>query len=645
MSLKSFGASLLALPEIFRDKFFVIPDYQRGYSWEKKQIKEMLRDIGHLLDGGAEHSHYTGTLVLSRSCSRDRYDIVDGQQRLTTLVILISEISRRLEGEAKIELSNRYLKRGDVGSEKNVLQLSVSTRTLFENVILTGKSHKSENLNTVAQVRLIEARKTINDWLDKKTKTGIAPERYLPVIETKLGFLVFAPNENSETGIMFEVINNRGKPLSELEKVKNFLIYASAKMNADSLRSEIDSEWSSILSNLNDANNTSSADEGSFLRYCMAVHFKLSKQDSQHGYEQIKKILNLDKILKNRDKIPDTIATIRGFLEFLKSASAWYARLYGQKHMGLERPLIEILDRIRLQGAHASIMPTFLAIVIKNQEDNQKSLRLLELLEILNFRVYMARGMTSRNDSGQAWLYGDASLYYHSEILEELDDRKYKSIIKSENDALETELVHFIIDNAPNEQFLESFRLSDRDNFDFYRWNGLRYFLINYEQSLHSHKTIPIEKIARSRKDGKTNDYLSVEHLWATKNRIGAGENDRPTDRLQKRRLGNFVLLEFRLNSQADNHDLCDKILRYDGVNTSEPPSELMQVRKASEITTKSYKAFKSRKKAKGYYYDLHREIFDQIETNYCCFASDRWSIENFLGYKEISSWYEEGEV
>jgi uncharacterized protein with ParB-like and HNH nuclease domain len=73
---------------------------------------------------------------------------------------------------------------------------------------------------------------------------------------------------------MFEVINNRGKLLSELEKVKNYLIYCCVKLQATTLRETINSDWSDILRNLNTAGKTTQAEEG--LSYGIVLLFILS---------------------------------------------------------------------------------------------------------------------------------------------------------------------------------------------------------------------------------------------------------------------------------------------------------------------------------------------------------------------------------
>lgn len=78
---------LLSLKDIFDsgNRRFRIPDYQRGYSWEKSQRKDLIEDIEYIIEGGYAYRHYTGTIVASRNedlSDRDgikTYDIVDGQ--------------------------------------------------------------------------------------------------------------------------------------------------------------------------------------------------------------------------------------------------------------------------------------------------------------------------------------------------------------------------------------------------------------------------------------------------------------------------------------------------------------------------------------------------------------------------------------
>ena len=434
---------------------------------------------------------------------------------------------------------------------------------------------------------------------------------------------------------MFEVINNRGKQLSELEKVKNYLIYCCVKLGAHELRETINADWSNVLRNLNDSKKTTSSDEDSFLRYCVAVHFKLNKTDSQYGYDELKKALAIDSAMKDDETKQSAIVKIDNFIKFVKISALWYARLYGRKHDGLDNSIIQTLDQIRAQQQHASIMPLFLALVIKHQGRGENLVKLLKLIEILNFRVYMSRRMTSRNDTGQGDLYYFASRYYHDELLQlnGPDERKIgKQLINSEDLALEYKLVEFILWHAPNERFKSSFILESGSPDDFYDWGGLRYFLMSYEAKLQPNKTIQIDKILRTRQQGKSADYLSIEHLWAQNHRNKPGENDREQDRFQKRRLGNFVLLELRINIQGSDQGLEDKLPLY--ISKTEA-TDLFHVRKMDKDARNILKKYETRPRKKNYYFDIHNELNNLQEGRYISFAESRWSVEKYLGYRQ----------
>jgi len=645
---QTFGAQLLTLPHIFENRLFTIPDFQRGYAWDKKQVEELLKDIDHLMSNEVAFLHYTGTLVLSQphGVEKGEFHVVDGQQRLTTLVTLMRVISENLPAEGRGEFNTLYLKRGDIGSERPVLRLNADTRLFFERVVLGDSNLANEPATLEAHERLLDSRKIISKWLKERLISGLDISDIRDVIESKLGFLVYAPEEDAETGIMFEVINNRGKPLSELEKVKNYLIYFCVKLSATTLRSSIDTDWSGILRDLNTAKKTSQSDEGAFLRYCVVVYFKLSKSDSQYGYDELKKRMTIEDVLNDSSAKKSAIEKISAFVQFLKISALWYARIYGQRHNGLDSELCVVLNLIRAQGQHASIMPLFLALVIKLQGQGDRLIYLLKLLETLNFRVYMARSMTARNDSGQADLYWYASCYYDDLLLEKIpvDEMKAgKFTITSQEDALEYFLVKFILFHSADQRFRNSFVLEEDSPYDFYSWGGLRYFLMNYEAKLQPNKTIPIDKILLSRKEGKSADYLSVEHLWAVENRNGEGENNRKIDSFEKRRLGNFVLLELRLNIQGSKDGLEEKIPRYlDGLN-NDPPTDLEQVRKMGKDAKKIIKERLFNTKSKNYYSSFYHELNDAQEYRYINYAMERWSIKKYLGYAVHSRMDDEG--
>lgn len=640
------GAQLLTFPEIFAGHHFSVPDYQRGYAWDDTQVKDLLTDIEHLMLTPGQGQHFTGTLVVNRTAGSDRFDIVDGQQRLTTIVILMRCLLPELVSPASAQrIAEHYLQRGSRGNERIVLQLGADSREFFERVVLGDDSNLQLRPALSAHLKLQAARRTIENWLKGKS-AGFA-DRILPVIEERLGLLVYNPAESTEIGIMFEVINNRGKDLSELEMVKNYLIYVATKLGVERTREKVNTRWSSILRNLHVAQHTSAADEGSFLRAVSVLHLSLNKTDSSYVHRMLRhKFLKIDDVLATQASRAAAVQQIESFVEVMEKASNWYAVLFGQQYGDLDKSVVTALERLRAQAQHANIMPLFLAVMIRHggQLGPDKVLaRLLELIEKINFRVYLSRGITLRTDSGQGWLYAMASGYFNRQ--HEFATATGEQGLDDDMDLkLEKALVYFGLYFAKDHQIEESLVLGDDDQDDFYNWRGLKYFLMCYEASLKESKTVKIDNILNARSSGKSGDYFSVEHIWATRHEEET--YNRPKDKHVRRRLGNFVLLELNLNIAGSNHDIQTKIDLYSGKaaegvdNAVNPrqPSEMAQVRELIRDTRAVLKDFDEavfEDRRHKPYYDLHNKLCDRREQSYTKFALKQWSLKNYQGYEE----------
>ena len=201
-----FGAQLMCLPQIFQNRLFTVPDYQRAYAWDDRQVEELLKDLDHLINDSAAHRHYAGTLVVTQVgmfSDEVDYHVVDGQQRLTTLVTLLRVLAEHLPTDARAEFDALYLRRGPVGADRSVLRLNSDTRQFFERVIMGGGNPNNEPMYLEAHDRLLRARRLIVKWMQDRINAGAVVENLRRAIEHKLGFLVYAPKENAETGIMF----------------------------------------------------------------------------------------------------------------------------------------------------------------------------------------------------------------------------------------------------------------------------------------------------------------------------------------------------------------------------------------------------------------------------------------------------------
>jgi len=224
------------LSNILEGKIFQIPDYQRGYAWEAKQWNDFVQDIDALIDDKII-SHYTGTIVIYQPISKptENYgtkkleivDIVDGQQRLTTcslyLSIIIKELIKLRQDDFNAEIPI-YLYSGS----KSKLRLNNDTADFFLDLISKGVSNIEAN--SVHQKRIYEAYCFLKDHIEEQLKIRADKgEDYLrdlfDAIIRKLNFSFYPIEVESEIGMTFELMNSRGKDLSSMELLKNYLMY------------------------------------------------------------------------------------------------------------------------------------------------------------------------------------------------------------------------------------------------------------------------------------------------------------------------------------------------------------------------------------------------------------------------------------
>lgn len=615
------SAKLWTIDEIFNGNFFRIPDYQRGYAWTSKEVVALLKDIENLY--GVEHMHFTGTIVAAKDMNKEHsYDIVDGQQRMTTLIILISELLRLFnDNEEKNKYYQIFIRRGKTGREEDVFILNKETKNFFDSWIINN-DEDIYDVKLKSHHNIKNAKKEINIWIGKQIEDKHSVEEIIDIILNKLGFLIYSPNNDSEVGIMFEVINNRGKSLSDLEKIKNYFIYYSTKIKRPALHKEVNKSWGILLEYLNDSGKITEKDEKNFLRYSTVVFFRFSKTKSHSAYEALKKLFPINNIDLSTEQIDEKYELIKSFLDFLLKSSKWYAALYSKGSRHRPKSISKELEYLRSQNTHASILPLYFAIMSRNNGESDIAKKHLKLIEVLNFRVYIAPGITSRSDAGQGPLFDIAAEYYHDYNLDgwehELLDGKQTSNI---DEWLQDRLVRFINKYSPISKFKKSFLLEEEEYFDFYRWGGIRYFLMCFEEYKQPKRTIDVEKILQKVSDGQTGDYYSLEHILATKQRIDKKEIEPEYNLWLKRRLGNFMLLELSINIQASDKNISEKITIYSGNNSDNMSSKLFQPIRLKRLYEEN--KIKNDKK-------LYKFLINTIEEEYIDFATNRWNIDDY---------------
>jgi uncharacterized protein with ParB-like and HNH nuclease domain len=541
-------SKILLLPEIFNNGFncFEIPDYQRSYSWEKDQRNDLINDIENILEL-EDYTHFTGTIVAQEKSTQNEYcfyDIVDGQQRLTSFVILFSVLAQGNYLPANIvsDIYENYLFKGkDTGNTIRLFKLNGELDKYFYRK-LEQWDYTSEEHTTKAHTNINNAFTEYKIWLDgKQLIDGSFAMKIYNIISNKIGFLFHIPDTAKEVGLMFEVINNRGKRLSELEKIKNYLIYYSEKSGYKDINVAVSNYWGKILFNLNACGQTSIDEENSFLRYTWIVFEQTNKSESYYVYDNLK------------ERFPAKVGTnwqrLKEYIEFIAEAAETYNKLFTRNLIAIPKEK-KIIEQIFFQASSASILPLLLSVysTIKNSVER---IEILSIIEKLNFRYYGC-GVATRSDTGNGrlfWLAHSFFNYYN----------------KGENTiaGLKQNLINFINENCGDETIIKALTLDKEEGGSFHGWNNLKYFLANYEESIAiaANQIEDFTRFLRTQDAANKNANFEKEHIIATNECLAIED----TNDVNKRRLGNFVLLTPSINKSIKDAPLYDKLIEYKG--------------------------------------------------------------------------------
>jgi len=209
------------LKDVFNgDKIFNIPKYQRAYAWIDENLEAFLDD---LLNQRGEKSYFLGTFLLHQRNDRGEYeviDIVDGQQRLTTITIFMKVLINILQDKKSNKISKKTYKKYIYDDENFKLELENEDSNFLHNYIFGNK--KVVNYETPSQKNLINAKKFFSKQLLKTEQEEL--ERIFDVLVNS-DVIIYIVDKISDATQIFELLNDRGRRLTKLESVKSFLMY------------------------------------------------------------------------------------------------------------------------------------------------------------------------------------------------------------------------------------------------------------------------------------------------------------------------------------------------------------------------------------------------------------------------------------
>ncbi|WJX97080.1 DUF262 and DUF1524 domain-containing protein [Helicobacter pylori] len=202
-----------------QEKQFVIPIYQRLYSWGKEQCKQLWDDIIKIGGNDKMNGHFIGSIlyVLDGNTPSSPLLIIDGQQRLTTITLLLIALRNHSSDEVKRKEIESYLINSNKdGDKKFRLILSESDKDTLLFLIDKNKRKPSEPSS-----KIMENFKLFEEWIRKNTdklETIFKGLDKLMVVEISL------ERDKDNPQLIFESMNSTGKDLTQTDLIKNYIL-------------------------------------------------------------------------------------------------------------------------------------------------------------------------------------------------------------------------------------------------------------------------------------------------------------------------------------------------------------------------------------------------------------------------------------
>ncbi|CAK1692868.1 DUF262 domain-containing protein [Vibrio crassostreae] len=225
------------------NKKYIIPPYQRPYSWSPDNAEQLINDIYQSYRSD-EKEYFIGSMICINK-GNNTFEVVDGQQRLTTLSLIVSELKKLIEHQGvKDDLQKRILPIDVYSDETDEPRLVVRKKEhdLYKFFILQDRKEYKPEKPTGTEQLFLDNSSVIRKYLCDNDQDSL--KRIAKYILQNV-FIVFVQTDDFASSFrLFNVLNNRGLPLSNADLLKNTLFESASSMKKDS--SQIESAWSQI---------------------------------------------------------------------------------------------------------------------------------------------------------------------------------------------------------------------------------------------------------------------------------------------------------------------------------------------------------------------------------------------------------------
>lgn len=274
-----------SIEEAFRECFYIVPDYQREYVWTDKEVHQLLEDIGEQIDANTTREYFIGTVLVSPTDQKNHYEVIDGQQRLTTFFLLLCALKHLFkdgpqcqmisglistsyvdsDGEVRtnLKLEPRYESAGEVMAK--LVELDSDPQGVRGGIQAAGISSFGSLEN------LVNAYGTLYRYLLDNYDDVVKLRRYWGYLANNVVFIQISTDVSSALKI-FETINERGVGLNPMDLLKNLLFTQVTQAQFTQLKDE----WKKITKPLEKEKEKPLR----FLRYFLMANYVIKNERS-----------------------------------------------------------------------------------------------------------------------------------------------------------------------------------------------------------------------------------------------------------------------------------------------------------------------------------------------------------------------------
>jgi len=527
------------IENFFTGKTLIIPSYQRDYAWKERNIDDLFGDVEEALEAGG--GHYLGTFILSQQPRSETVQVVDGQQRLTTLTMLLDAlIDAVADDNIKQHYRNTFIMHPVTGAKFRVLGDNESFfRDLLADRLPVPQSDGQE--------RLLRAYRWIRQRVNALLERGGQPliNSWLLCL-SKMEVLEFIEPNEGKAIRMFQSVNDRGVPLAKMDIVKSLLVYYSNRYLDGELDQSISQQFGQAFRSFSRVKRLAGeagykirqVDRDTFKEDDVLRYHYLAFDAASFGvaagadYAATSETV-LDVFLKPALlKLRSDPVKLRAFIEsYTADLTAFFA--------GLEQ-LVQSTRTDRamyllwvIQDLSATLYPLVIRLHLMGRLPHcgasSDKRTLLELIELADLRVFKLRGTNPQADIFR--------------ITRELPTLSLDQVMV----ALQEFCQHFMSDA------LMASRLADED---LYRNPGLTRMLIQEEENARQavgEAVLDLTQLVDFNKDGLTAEHILPQDPENSFDIAGYGFDSADNYLQHKHRLGNLVLLEGSINSACNN--------------------------------------------------------------------------------------------